>query len=55
MNIVEVFIFWLFLTEKAAKPADVKQLYVKYSSAIFFVFYSCFGTLEAAILDKGWS
>lgn len=48
-----VHIAWFFLAEKAAKPTEVKQLYGKYSSAIFFVFYSYFGTLEAAILDKG--
>ena len=40
-------------TEKAAVVTDVKELYQKYSSAIFFVFYSYFGSLESAILDKG--
>ena len=40
-------------TEKAAGALEVKDLYQKYSATIFYVFYSSFSSLEAAILDKG--
>ena len=40
-------------TEKAPRPSEVKQLYCSYSSAIFFVFYTYFGALESAILERG--
>lgn len=40
-------------TEKATLATEVKRLYVKYSSTIFFIFYSYFGVLELTILDKG--
>jgi hypothetical protein len=38
--------------EKAAEATEVKQLYEKHSSVIFFIFYSYFGSLESAILEK---
>ena len=56
-TLVHTYIQWSLSSpaEKAAVVTDVKELYQKYSSAIFFVFYSYFGSLESAILDKGQS